>query len=100
MNQDQRAAFESLIAKHGLCITKENDLYRSHVVGWMGKAYEAALESQDREDVYIPEERNNYTPSITDCDAVIAQREGYTEGWNDCRQDIINHARRVEGEGE
>lgn len=56
------------------------------------------LDRQDREDAYIPKLRMDYVASITDSDPHITQREGYVEGWNDCRQDIIDHARRIEGE--
>lgn len=41
------ATLEALINRHGLCATKDGDLYRSHLVGWMLKAYEAALASPE-----------------------------------------------------
>ena len=50
--EQERAAFEAFASKNGLCITHGDDLYRSHVVGWMWRAWQAcaALHSQDRED--------------------------------------------------
>lgn len=41
------ATLEALVNRHGLCIAKDSDLYRSHLVGWMLKAYEAALASPE-----------------------------------------------------
>lgn len=46
-DDQRRAGFEALINRHGLCATKDGDLYRSHLVGWMLKAYEAALTSPE-----------------------------------------------------
>ena len=49
MNTEQeRADFEAFASKHGLCITEDGDLYRSHVVAWMWKSWQAraALQSQ------------------------------------------------------
>ena len=50
--EQERAEFEAFASKHGLCVTEGGDLYRSHVVAWMWKAWQAraALQSQDRED--------------------------------------------------
>src|SRR5690606_21114851 len=47
--EQERAAFEAFESKHGLCVTKEGELYRSHVIRWMWKAWQAraALQSQD-----------------------------------------------------
>lgn len=39
--KQERADFEAFASKHGLCVTEEGDLYRSHVVAWMWKAWQA-----------------------------------------------------------
>lgn len=52
MNTEQeRTYFEAFASRHGLCITEDNYLYRSHLVAWMWKAWQAraALQSRDRE---------------------------------------------------
>lgn len=41
------ATLEALVNRHGLCATKNGDLYRSHLVGWMRLAYQAALASPE-----------------------------------------------------
>src|SRR5690606_16891884 len=56
MNTEQeRAEFEAFASKHGLCVTEDGDLYRSHDVDWLWKAWQAraALQSQDREDAEV-----------------------------------------------
>ncbi len=52
--EQERADFEAFTSQHGLCITEDGDLYRSHVVAWMWKSWQAraALQSQDRDEGY------------------------------------------------
>ena len=49
MNIEERTEFEAFASKHGLCVTEDGDLYRSHVLAWMWKAWQAraALTAQD-----------------------------------------------------
>lgn len=39
--EQERIEFEAFASKHGLCVTWDGDLYRSHVVAWMWKAWQA-----------------------------------------------------------
>lgn len=42
MNIDQeRAKFEAFASKHGMCVTKHSDLYLSHTINWMWRAWQA-----------------------------------------------------------
>jgi len=52
MNIEERTEFEAFASKHGLCVTEDGDLYRSHVLAWMWKAWQAraALHTQERKD--------------------------------------------------
>src|SRR5690606_11192646 len=77
MNTEQeRADFEAFASKHGLCVTEDGDLYRSHVVAWMWKAWQAraALQSQDREDA----ERLDWLDSMN---AKLNSNYGTTYRW-------------------
>jgi len=50
MNTEQeRADFEAFASQHGLCVTEDGDLYRSHVVAWMWKAWQARAALQSHE---------------------------------------------------
>lgn len=53
--EQERKDFEAFESKHGLCVTKEGELYRSHVIRWMWKAWQAraALQSQVKNDTTL-----------------------------------------------
>lgn len=42
--QKERTEFEKFASSHGLCVTEDGGLYRSHVLAWMWKAWEARAE--------------------------------------------------------
>ena len=99
----ERADFEAFASKHGLCVTEGGDLYRSHVVAWMWKAWQAraVLQSQDREDAGMAEivrEAAQIIAAIPSEHApdnirwpIVDELEGFASK--------IDHARRVEEEG-
>lgn len=112
MNTEQeRADFEAFASKHGLCVTEGGGLYRSHVVAWMWKAWQAraALQSQDREDA---ERYRRLRKGDIDnvavvrglgamdygASAVVATYSEEIDG--DDLDTTIDRARRAEGEGE
>lgn len=109
--EQERSAFEAFASKHGLCVTLQDDVYRSHVVGWMWRAWQAraSLQSQDREDAQ--RYRRLRKGDIDDvavvrglgamdygASAVIATYSDEIDG--DDLDSAIDHARRIEGDGE
>lgn len=117
MNTEQeRAAFEAFASKHGLCVTEDNDLYRSHLVTWMWRAWQAraALQSQDREDAerldWLEEQAQASRTGVS-IDYVYDAEDGYVneKGYRFMRyrfigplgrsaREAIDHARRIEGD--
>ena len=103
-NEQERADFEAFASKHGLCVTEDGDLYRSHVVAWMWKAWQAraALQSQDREEIMgmaLCESRRlvlrigqayRFTP-MDGCKTCEEMKEEHDQAYS------IDHARRAEG---
>ena len=107
-NEQERAEFEAFASQHGLCVTEDGDLYRSQLVAWMWKSWQAraALQSQDREDAErfrfclehgFPQKwaemvKGNFRYYWT-------SRPGSQEEFSSAIE-AIDHARRVEGDGE
>src|SRR5690606_24071124 len=103
MNTEQeRAEFEAFASKHGLCVTEDGDLYRSHVVAWMWKAWQAraALQSKDREDTTDPLQgaADWLVEAIEDCEPSDLQNQ-LLIGFNRAKR-LFDHARRIEGDGQ
>lgn len=46
--QKERAEFEKFASSHGLCVTEDGGLYRSHVLAWMWKAWKARAGLEER----------------------------------------------------
>ena len=107
--EQERADFEAFASKHGLCVTEDGDLYRSHVVAWMWKAWQAraALQSQDREDAeryrWLRDGGNDDIGVVMGFDCIdygsTSVVPTYREGLDGEHLDAaIDHARRIEGE--
>lgn len=43
--EQERAKFEAFASKHGMCVTKYSDLYFSHTINWMWRAWQAAIKA-------------------------------------------------------
>src|SRR5690606_20567944 len=104
MNTEQeRAEFEAFASNHGLCVTEDGDLYRSHVVAWMWKAWQAraALQSQDQVDAeryrYLSSMATQQTDTLGPIFRIDVRRTPQTL-FNFGA--AVDHARRIEGDVE